>query len=223
MSNKIKDKDDQLFSNSLNTPLNKISNEELINKINFKKKISIIILIASIIIIIIYLIIISQYANEKEGEKEKPKIKTKTNKIIAKLEVKTVYYNINLMNERYEDVDEYIESMKLNGETINNTQFYSFYIPGNYTLEINFKKPLNSTEEMFENCYELTEIDLTQLNFENIINMTDMFYGCFNLKSINVNNIDAPKLKNISGMFRKCTSLTSINLSSFKANKLEDI
>ena len=214
MSNKLKDKDidDQLFSNSLNTPLNKISNEELINKINFKKKLSLIIFIASIIIIIIYLIIISQYANEKEEKEkeEKQKIKPKTNKIIAKLEVKTVYYNINLMNERYEDVDEYIESMKLNGEIINNTQFYSFYFPGNYTLEINFKKPLNSTEEMFENCYELTEIDLTQLNFENIVNMTDMFYGCFNLKYINAMNIYAPKLKNISGMLRKCTSLTSI-------------
>jgi anaerobic C4-dicarboxylate transporter len=75
MSNKIKDKDDQLISNSLNTPLNKISNEELISKINFKKKLSIIIFITSIVIIIIYLIIISQYINKKEEkEKEKPKI-----------------------------------------------------------------------------------------------------------------------------------------------------
>ena len=123
----------------------------------------------------------------------------------------------------YKNISDFIETMKLNDIIINNTQYYSFNSTGNYTLEIIFKKPLLTTEEMFKYCHELTDINLTQFHTGEVENMTDMFNGCDNLKNVNMKNIYAPKLKNIGGMFSKCYSLTSIDLSSFKANYLEDI
>ena len=34
---------------------------------------------------------------------------------------------------------------------------------------------------MFSGCESLTNIDLSNFNTQNVINMSDMFYGCYSL------------------------------------------
>lgn len=192
-----KEEDIVRFSNSPSIPLienkkNKLKKEEK----QYKIKPTIFILSTFAICLIIIFIVLNM---EKENE-----VKWNNNKIFAIYEINSITINVSFFNEKYKNISDFIETMKLNDIIINNTQYYSFNSTGNYTLEIIFKKPLLTTEEMFKYCHELTDINLTQFHTGEVENMTDMFNGCDNLKNVNMKNIYAPKLKNIGGMFSKC-------------------
>ena len=68
---------------------------------------------------------------------------------------------------------------------------------------------------MFANCENLTDINISSLNTEEVTNMAYMFSGCTNLTSINLSGLDISKVQNISYMFSGCANLVSLDLSSF--------
>jgi len=50
-----------------------------------------------------------------------------------------------------------------------------------------------------------------------------MFYKYSSLKNINLSNFDTNNVINMSEMFYECSSLTNINLSNFNTNKVSDV
>ena len=74
---------------------------------------------------------------------------------------------------------------------------------------------LYNTYSLFYGCYNLREIDISELDTSNAVDMGGMFEGCSNLISINVNNINTENVTNMSYMFYGCSNLTVLNLSSF--------
>ena len=219
MSNRTSNEDDvKLFYDSPNAPLNENKNNEEGEEKKFNIKLASIILIILLILIIIALILIILKGKKDDNEK-----KWNKNLIIAKYENKIENSSINFFNNKYNNVSEFIDTMKLNGELINNTRTYIFNSTGIFTLEINFKYSLVNMNEMFRYCKDLVEIDLTELNTGNVETMEDIFSDCYNLRYVNTKNLYTPKLKSISGMFSGCSSLISIDLSSIKAKELEDI
>ena len=68
---------------------------------------------------------------------------------------------------------------------------------------------------MFDNCYELTSINFTNINTFRVTDMANMFWNCKSLTSINLENFVTSKVKNMTGMFRGCLSLFNLNLKNF--------
>jgi len=60
---------------------------------------------------------------------------------------------------------------------------------------------------MFEGCWSLTNINLSNFNTNNVTNMSSMFEGCSSLKNINLSNFNTNNVTNMSSMFIGCSSL----------------
>ena len=77
--------------------------------------------------------------------------------------------------------------------------------------------------EMFYECQNLTSLDLSNFNTENVYDMSKMFSGCQNLTSLNLSNFNTENVRNMSSMFYECKKLTSLDLSNFKTENVQDM
>ena len=75
---------------------------------------------------------------------------------------------------------------------------------------------LSNISGLFQNCKNLTDVDLSFLNVSNVTRCFGMFNGCSNIKHIKLNGWDAGKINNIQSMFEGCSSLTELDLSGWK-------
>lgn len=73
---------------------------------------------------------------------------------------------------------------------------------------------------MFQDCYNLTSLDLSTFNTSNVTNMAAMFYDCYNLTSLDLSSFNTSNVTNMSNMFHDCWSLTSLDLSNFNTSNV---
>ena len=92
---------------------------------------------------------------------------------------------------------------------------YNSWLKENRTYNISFKQIIKSMKEMFRDIPELIKIDLSCLKTEEITNLDSTFLNCNNLKNITFGNFNSLNLKYMEGTFENCTSLEKLNLSSF--------
>ena len=80
---------------------------------------------------------------------------------------------------KYENEKE-IKNCKIiiNGKKISFTYFYIFKEKGKYFIEYLFTDDIIKINHIFYKCNSLTNIDLSNLNTQNITDMTSMFSGC---------------------------------------------
>lgn len=95
--------------------------------------------------------------------------------------------------------------------------------------------PLTSTAWMFFGGYDedpfeykplsnLTTIEgLSNLNTENVTNMSEMFLQCSSLKTLDLSSFNTKNTKNMSGMFAFCRGLQTVNVSSFDISNAENL
>ena len=76
---------------------------------------------------------------------------------------------------------------------------------------------------MFYFCKSFTELDLTNFNTTNVIDMRAMFYRCEALKSIDVSSFNTSNVTNFGLMFDFCSSLESIDLGNFNTANATDL
>ena len=125
------------------------------------------------------------------------------NYIIAEINIgkDDINKNIRILNSCEESLREspswdYIKNFKneneikkcviqINDEIIPFNYFYKFKSKGKYTIKYSFKNKLKNSSLMFHECSSLTNIDLSNFNTDNVINMFGMFYGCSSLTNIN--------------------------------------
>ena len=50
--------------------------------------------------------------------------------------------------------------------------------------------------------------------------MCGMFYNCSSLRELNISNFNTNNVINISGMFFNCSSLNELNVSNFNTEKV---
>ena len=73
-----------------------------------------------------------------------------------------------------------------------------------------------SCSKWFSDCESLTTIDgIEYLNTENVTNMNAMFNGCFALKTLDLSNFETRNVEGMYGMFQNCFALKILDLSSF--------
>lgn len=73
---------------------------------------------------------------------------------------------------------------------------------------------------MFGCCRKLESVDVSGFNTSNVKNMYRMFSTCENLKDINLSNFNTENVTNMSGLFMYCKTLTNLDLSGFITSKV---
>ena len=117
---------------------------------------------------------------------------------------------------RYPFPDEVI----INGKNITKITNYYNFITENNEITIKWNSPLTYTSCMFKDNTAITEIDLSEFDDSELLNMQYMFIGCKSLEKINISKMKAPKVSSIGSFFRDCIKLKSINLENFNASNL---
>ena len=151
-------------------------------------------------------LIINSYENSKKGP-------LSSNLMLFS----TKFEGFNNENE-IKDCDIYI-----NGQKIDFHYYVTFPKAGDYKIHYIFHKKFKSTNFMFYGCLNITYLDFTHFNTENIEDMSFMFQLCQNLTNINLSNFNTQKVKNMTMMFSLCLSLKSLDLSNFNTNNVIDM
>ena len=76
---------------------------------------------------------------------------------------------------------------------------------------------------MFDQCGNLTTLDVSSFNTANVTNMAYMFRYCSNLKSLDVSSFNTENVTNMAYMFFDCEKLTSLVVSSFNTENVTDM
>ena len=76
---------------------------------------------------------------------------------------------------------------------------------------------------MFDNCQNLSSLNLSNFNTENVTNMSYMFDNCQNLSSLDLSKFNTAKVTNMCAMFTHCQNLSSLDLSKFNTANVTDM
>ena len=168
--------------------------------------------------------------------------KSSNNYIIAEIEIKEEDINkdIRIINsyeqykreyywednkKDYENEKEIKENceIKINNKIIPFSYFYNFTKKEKYIIQYSFKNKLSKINYMFSECSSLTNINLSNFNTQNVIDMNNMFNRCSSLTNVNLSNFNTENVNNMSHTFCGCSSLTKINLSNFDTKNVTNM
>ena len=76
---------------------------------------------------------------------------------------------------------------------------------------------------MFDNCQNLSSLNLSKFNTKNVTNMSYMFDNCQNLSSLDLSKFNTAKVTNMYAMFTHCQNLSSLDLSKFNTANVTDM
>ena len=76
---------------------------------------------------------------------------------------------------------------------------------------------------MFDNCQNLSSLDLSKFNTAKVTNMYAMFTHCQNLSSLDLSNFNTEKVREMYNMFSFCQNLSSLNLTNFNTEKVTNM
>ena len=113
------------------------------------------------------------------------------------------------------NVELYINDKKYN--------FRKYFIPdkeGEYNILLKINILMKDCSFMFYGCSNLTNIDLSTFNTENVTNMMGMFAECSNLINLDLSSFNTKNVTDMYYMFYGCKNLNNINLSSFNTQKV---
>lgn len=118
-----------------------------------------------------------------------------------------------------------IKTAKIAVSDITNLQYFlndCFYLTQADVSELDTGKVTNMID-MFSWCYRLSSLDLSGFDTQNVIYMKEMFVGCESLTSLNVSNFDTGKVTDMVDMFCGCLSLTSLDVSGFDTKNVTNM
>jgi len=122
-------------------------------------------------------------------------------------------------NENEKEIKDNCE-IRINDELIPFSYFYNFIKKGIYKIKYTFILNNKKINYLFSRCSSLTNINFTNFNTNNVINMCWLFSGCSSLKIINLTNFNTNRVTNMSNMFSNCSSITNLDLSNFDTNNV---
>ena len=124
----------------------------------------------------------------------------------------------NKFSRQYFPDEIYINEIKQ--DTIN----YRYYFnETNNIVTLKWYNNINNSQNMFRECSNITEIDFSNFDSSEVLDMSIMFYNCSSLTFLNLYNFDTSQVTLMSSMFEGCSSLTSLNLSNFKTSKVSQM
>ena len=122
----------------------------------------------------------------------------------------------------YESIINNIQSIYVNDNEIEKPNNNKLLLEGEDNV-IKIKLDLSrikSLDKLFQDCGDITEIDLSNFDSSSKIGMYHIFYKCTSLTSINLNNFNTSSITNMEGIFEDCINLKSLNLSNFDTSRV---
>ncbi len=89
----------------------------------------------------------------------------------------------------------------------------SWYFAKDYVTEVTIEEGTKTSADvsyLFSDFYNVTSMDLSNLDTSNATNMVDMFFDCTGLTSLNLSGWDTSKVENMGDMFYYCENLKTI-------------
>ena len=77
--------------------------------------------------------------------------------------------------------------------------------------------------DMFNNCSNLTSLDLSNWDTSNVTNMYGVFYSCKNILELDLSNWDTSNVTDMSRTFMLCSNLTSLDLRGWDTSNVTSI
>lgn len=107
----------------------------------------------------------------------------------------------------------------------NPTGLFQYYlkvtsITGLDKLDMSEVTDMNS---MFNECYAISELDLSSFNTSKVTDMGGMFSLCQALTTLNLSSFDTSKVTDMMYMFYDCSALTTLVLSKFDTSNVTDM
>jgi len=143
------------------------------------------------------------------------KIKVEVDKILLYREIKFI--------NKLEDIDKNDIDIFINGIKSDYKNSFEANKKGIYCIKIIFKKNIKNCREMFKECMNIIEIDLSCFDTKTVTDMNMMFCRCDNLKEIDLSNFNTENVINMDSMFSECYNLRHLNISSFNTKKVENM
>ena len=85
----------------------------------------------------------------------------------------------------------------INGEELNPfSLWYKFQSKGKYNIKIEINEKLNNLSFLLYKLRNVTKIDLSHLNTDEVKSLEGTFEECLDLEELNLENINAKKMKN---------------------------
>jgi len=133
--------------------------------------------------------------------------------------------NIGLSDNNYEI--EVLSVKEENGSSASTTLrhlesiSYKFLsqITGKIEIRISFYVALTSMFELFKDCTNLVEIDLSKLDASNLKDLDSAFENCPNLKYADLNLPNGQEVQSMDNAFNGCEKLENVDLSEFEPKK----
>ena len=156
----------------------------------------------------------------------------KSNEILIKVKVeksreyKDIYFLENNKKEEIhnKDINESNIEVYINNTKIKYSKCFRPTKEGEYTIKLVFLKQITDCSYIFNNCRNITSIDLSSFDSSKVTHMNYMFSECYNLNEINLNNLNTNNVIDINHMFNKCHELTKIEFpSSFNTQNIIDM
>ena len=217
---------------------------QFIEKIKNDRKMRIIVIISGILLLILIIILIAVFAKKKpqtlhpQSPKPNPDNKEKKENggylILNYLIESNDTINIINLPPNLKDKEDFIIETINPDNRIRNLENYDFYNNNNnitykqanfgiLKLNISFNKPLSTMFNLFKNCKDLTEVDLTKFNSKEIVNMNSSFLNCEKLFNLDFTNFNSTNVESMDNTFENCINLPGLNLSSFRSSKLKSM
>ena len=82
---------------------------------------------------------------------------------------------------------------------------------------------VTNMSNMFYDCWDLTNLDLSHFDTSQVTDMTGMFADCYNLTSLDVSHFNTSQVTDMTGMFADCDKLTSLDVSHWDTSQVTDM
>lgn len=76
---------------------------------------------------------------------------------------------------------------------------------------------------MFKNCRGISTVDVTHFNTSKVYTMMSMFEGCSKLTSVDVTGFDTSNVTHTQSMFKGCSILPAVDVTHFNTAKLKNM
>ena len=175
-----------------------------------------------------------QNIEDVENIEEKDTIKEFLSKIDSKNNSITGVYSLEkgkeaiIFNPKKIDLDEknyFIEIIQNDVDKSNNSTYirnlreYGYKIvpenSGIFEIRISFNIILTSMFELFKNCNNLIEVDLSHLDSSQLVDLNSTFENCENLENANLTIKNSTNIQSMSNSFSGCRNLKDVDLSNF--------
>ena len=111
----------------------------------------------------------------------------------------------------------------INDTYIADINITNYYYNKNSIVKMIWNETLRDINNMFRECYGISEIDFSGFNSSSINNTNSMFLDCHSLTSINFSHFDTSLVTEMNHMFFGCKSLTSLDVSHFNTSLVKNM